>query len=271
MEAVEIIILSIGVILVAVTYVLSEKFELGGKSIDEELSNNTKKLAEELAREEVERELADVIDEKVEAAAVELDKIANEKILAVGNYSDDILKKIDDNHNEVMFLYNMLNEKEAALKDTIRDIEALKLSIKKMALVNDMSVAVAKKVEQAAAKKRAIKEEQLKGQSAAKSAPNAGNVAKSAEAKEEIKTDINADINTDMAIPGKQPSEETVKKMVEMENDPNKRNRDISKETGNKNEEILKLHREGSTNMEIAKKLGIGIGEVRLVIDLFKR
>ena len=32
MEAIEIIILSIGVILVAVTYILSEKFELGGES-----------------------------------------------------------------------------------------------------------------------------------------------------------------------------------------------------------------------------------------------
>lgn len=250
MEAIEIIILSIGVILVAVTYILSEKFELGGKSIDEELSNNTKRIAEELAREEVERELANNIDEKIEAAAVELDKIANEKILAVGNYSDDILKKIDDNHNEVMFLYNMLNEKEATLKDTIRDIEALKLSIKKMALVNDMSVAVAKKVEQAAAKKRAKQQESV-GDNAEKEVKNEASV------KEALVKDY--------------APEEKTEKMVEKENDPVRRNREASKDTSNRNEEILRLHREGSTNIEIAKKLGIGIGEVRLVIDLFRR
>lgn len=250
MEAIEIIILSIGVILVAVTYILSEKFELGGKSIDEELSNNTKRIAEELAREEVERELANNIDEKIEAAAVELDKIANEKILAVGNYSDDILKKIDDNHNEVMFLYNMLNEKEATLKDTIRDIEALKLSIKKMALVNDMSVAVAKKVEQAAAKKRAKQQEPV-GDNAEKKTKNEASV------KEALVKDYSP--------------EEKTEKMVEMENDPVRRNRETSKDISNRNEEILRLHREGSTNIEIAKKLGIGIGEVRLVIDLFRR
>lgn len=250
MEAIEIIILSIGVILVAVTYILSEKFELGGKSIDEELSNNTKRIAEELAREEVERELANNIDEKIEAAAVELDKIANEKILAVGNYSDDILKKIDDNHNEVMFLYNMLNEKEATLKDTIRDIEALKLSIKKMALVNDMSVAVAKKVEQAAAKKRAKQQEPV-GDNAEKKTKNEASV------KEALVKDYSP--------------EEKTEKMVEMENDPVRRNRETSKDISNRNEEILRLHKEGSTNIEIAKKLGIGIGEVRLVIDLFRR
>lgn len=251
MEAIEIIILSIGVILVAVTYILSEKFELGGKSIDEEISNNTKRIAEELAREEVERELANNIDEKIEAAAVELDKIANEKILAVGNYSDDILKKIDDNHNEVMFLYNMLNEKEAVLKDTIRDIEALKLSIKKMALVNDMSVAVAKKAEQAAAKKRAKE----------KIEPAADN----AESKAKEEALVKEALSKESA-----PNEKT-EKMVEMENDPVRRNRDASKDTSNKNEEILRLHKEGNTNIEIAKKLGIGIGEVRLVIDLFRR
>lgn len=251
MEAIEIIILSIGVILVAVTYILSEKFELGGKSIDEEISNNTKRIAEELAREEVERELANNIDEKIEAAAVELDKIANEKILAVGNYSDDILKKIDDNHNEVMFLYNMLNEKEATLKDTIRDIEALKLSIKKMALVNDMSVAVAKKIEQAAAKKRAKQQPEPVGDNAEKKTKNEASV------KEALVKD--------------HAPEEKTEKMVERENDPVRRNRETSKDISNRNEEILRLHKEGSTNMEIAKKLGIGIGEVRLVIDLFRR
>lgn len=239
MEVIEITILAIGVILVAVTYILSEKFELGGKSVNEEVSNNTKRIAEELVKKEVDRELANVIDQKIEKTAIELDKIVNEKILAVGNYSDDILKKIENNHNEVMFLYNMLNEKEATLKDTIRDIEALKLSIKKMALVNDMSVAVAKKAEQAAAKKRAEK----------------ADISEKQEKRETEEAEL----------------QQNTEKRVELENDNIRRNRELSGDAGNKNEEILKMHKAGSTNMEIAKKLGIGIGEVRLVIDLFKK
>ena len=30
------------------------------------------------------------------------------------------------------------------------------------------------------------------------------------------------------------------------------------------------MHNEGKSNMAIAKELGLGIGEVKLVIDLFK-
>ena len=38
----------------------------------------------------------------------------------------------------------------------------------------------------------------------------------------------------------------------------------------NSNEAILKLHKEGKSNMAIARELGLGVGEVKLVIDLFK-
>lgn len=208
-----------GVILVAVTYLLSEKFGIGGNELTEDISENVKRIAEELVKDEVNREMSEVIDEKIEAAAIELDKIANEKILAVGNYSDETLNKISENHDEVMFLYNMLNEKEATLKDTIRDIEALKLSIKKMAVVSEMSASMEKKKEQ----KPSEPED-------------------SQESKENI-------IVTD-AVKRERPSTESGK---------------------NKNEEILRMHSNGSSNMEIAKKLGIGVGEVRLVIDLFRK
>lgn len=39
----------------------------------------------------------------------------------------------------------------------------------------------------------------------------------------------------------------------------------------NSNARILELHRRGKSNMAIAKELGLGIGEVKLVIDLFER
>ena len=38
----------------------------------------------------------------------------------------------------------------------------------------------------------------------------------------------------------------------------------------NNNEEILRLHKEGKSNVAIAKELGLGVGEVKLVIDLFE-
>ncbi len=40
--------------------------------------------------------------------------------------------------------------------------------------------------------------------------------------------------------------------------------------SANHNERILQMHRMGRSNMAIAKDLGLGIGEVKLVIDLFE-
>ena len=38
----------------------------------------------------------------------------------------------------------------------------------------------------------------------------------------------------------------------------------------NKNEQILNLHKEGKSDVEIAKALDCGLGEVRLVLGLYK-
>ena len=38
----------------------------------------------------------------------------------------------------------------------------------------------------------------------------------------------------------------------------------------NNNDRILRLYKEGYSNVDIAKELGLGVGEVKLVINLFK-
>ena len=38
----------------------------------------------------------------------------------------------------------------------------------------------------------------------------------------------------------------------------------------NNNDKILRLYKEGMSNVDIAKELGLGVGEVKLVINLFK-
>lgn len=38
----------------------------------------------------------------------------------------------------------------------------------------------------------------------------------------------------------------------------------------NSNERILKLFKQGKSKIAIAKELGLGVGEVKLVIDLYK-
>ena len=50
----------------------------------------------------------------------------------------------------------------------------------------------------------------------------------------------------------------------------NEKSIETEEEKGNKKNQILKLHEEGKSMIEIAKNLGLGIGEVKLIIGLYE-
>jgi hypothetical protein len=223
MSGLEICLVIIGLICVACSFLFSEHL-LSQEMKDEMIGGvNVANVTEEIVKREVEAEVANVIDDKIEQMEIRIDKLTNEKIMAMGEYSDDIQTKISQNHDEVMFLYNMLNDKEEVLKNTIRDIEAVKASVKKMAIVNDVAKDVTKKA-----------------------------------ANEVIDEAIAEDTNKAVVIDVKEEEKSS-------EKSGSLRKREIS----NNNQMILDLYAKGKTNIEIAKELGLGIGEVRLVIDLF--
>ena len=56
---------------------------------------------------------------------------------------------------------------------------------------------------------------------------------------------------------------------VEETKAPEKKSSVRKRQISNNNQMILDLYAKGKSNIEIAKELGLGIGEVRLVIDLF--
>jgi len=69
-----------------------------------------------------------------------LSKISNEKIIAVHEFSDQILEKINRNHEEVIFLYNMLNDKERELKSAVQEMDSTKKKAKEIletTVIND--------------------------------------------------------------------------------------------------------------------------------------
>lgn len=49
-----------------------------------------------------------------------------------------------------------------------------------------------------------------------------------------------------------------------------KKQQAIVPESENNNDKILRLYRAGISSVDIAKELGLGVGEVKLVINLFK-
>lgn len=60
------------------------------------------------------------IENELERGERELEKLTNEKIMAVEEYSGAVLEQIARNHQESMFLYDMLNEKYEELKKSLR-------------------------------------------------------------------------------------------------------------------------------------------------------
>ena len=219
MGAMEVFLIITAVIVIAVSFCIKEKSD---KNEDEKKSgqDEVKAVTQEMIKEEIQNQLAMISDDMLENTEAKLDKIANQKIMAVGNYSDDVLKNIEENHNEVMFLYNMLNDKETTLKNTVRDIEAVKVSVRKMAdnVENDVQAW----------------ENEIKLSPEEETVP--------AEDKEE------------------QPSQEAVPEMEDAEEEDQRSNK----------EKILELYRQGKSNIEIAKQLNLGVGEVNLVLGLFK-
>lgn len=219
MGAMEVFLIITAVIVIAVSFCIKEKSD---KNEDEKKSgqDEVKAVTQEMIKEEIQNQLAMISDDMLENTEAKLDKIANQKIMAVGNYSEDVLKNIEENHNEVMFLYNMLNDKETTLKNTVRDIEAVKVSVRKMAdnVENDVQGW----------------ENEIKLSQEEETVP--------AEDKEE------------------QPSQETVLEMEDAEEEDQRSNK----------EKILELYRQGKSNIEIAKQLNLGVGEVNLVLGLFK-
>ena len=144
----------------------------------------------------IEKKMQD-IEEKTEAS---LDKISNTKILEMNEYADNVLKEINRNHNEVMFMYDMLNEKDKEIKTTVKSVNATNTQARGMGTVRE----------------RLIKLDETQ------KAPQRISV-------DEFPLDDKLD----------------------------------------KNQKIMTLYNNGYNDIDIAKRLKFGVGEVRLVIKLY--
>ena len=113
-----------GVIVLALGYLMPVR----KKDIDTE----SLLISEDEIRKMVDRELdnvkthiSDIVDETVtysmEKTERSMERVANEKIMAVNEYSDTVLEEINKNHKEVIFLYDMLNDKHENLKAAVID------------------------------------------------------------------------------------------------------------------------------------------------------
>lgn len=242
-----------------------------GKKKEEE------QITEEKIRELIEKEMADAktrIDDMVEETvnySVEkteraLEKLSNEKIMAVDEYSETVLKKINDNHNEAVFLYDMLNDKDEKLKNAGEELQ-----ISKSEIENERKALEEKKK---AEEIRKQEEKRLREEAKTKEAEALLSAKKTEENNFKPMELEHFEVQDGVAVPVKAPAKTSFGKKTERDKAINSDPVSVNFETGkenhtNSNEKIRQLHEEGKTNMQIAKELGLGVGEVKLVIDLF--
>lgn len=235
----EVVLIMVAITIIVVSFLIADKKE----SVTEQISGeDIKNLASDIIKEEIQSQLSELSDDVLENAEAKLDKLANQKIMAVGNYSEDVLKNIEDNHNEVMFLYNMLNDKETTLKNTVRDIEAVKVSVKQMS----DTVQSGKEIKKESGRKN-----------------SRGKKSKNTSAQKQNEENMkNQESNRNTTQIQESVREESAQELVFGEEEKS--------EIVENKEKVLELYRQGKTNVEIARELNLGVGEVNLVLGLFK-
>lgn len=283
MTALEIVLLLIGIICVAVSFIFFMRLDgpENVQSVNVSLSDKQKEAIKGQIS-SVFKEQTDELTRNVEVNAKDaLEHLSNEKIKELSEYSDTVLAEINKNHTEVMFLYDMLNEKSKEVHNNIRDLNLAAEAVQEA--VAQQNEAVSKKTEADAAE-NAVKEEQdakeskpkttkrttasktTASKAAAKS--TAGTRKRTTKPKSADADDVKEKVSQSGSI--EKPASGTVQGAVEKEAqvDDEKQEKPVSNE--NKKEAVLSLYNDGRSVVEIAKTLGIGVGEVKLVLDLFK-
>ena len=228
------ILLLIGVVFMIGSFFVTEKLSPSELNQIAELSEEELKRIIDRGLKNAETRIEDAIDEQVDQSSEKVDrsreKVTNDKIMAISEYSDTVIESMNKTHNEIMFLYSMLNDKHTELTGMAADLQRL------------------------AADVRSLEEKAPLTAPQAASERAAAVSAASAVTPVSVETADTTERET-AAAPAEQKEE-----MPETEE---------TKQEG-LHAEILKLKKLGMTEVQIAKKLGIGIGEVRLVNGLYR-
>lgn len=257
MDVVEIVLIFIGIAVFILSFVLPEKKSVLSQETVKLSEETIKKLVEEemkVVREKVEETVDETVSYAIEKTERSMERLSNEKIMAVNEYSDTVLSEIHKNHEEVVFLYDMLNDKQKSLKQAVGDAEKIRQEVEKTN--DDIRKSVAYKQEN---ESNTVKETSLVAKQMAKIRD-----VQPADEEKAADADFTPFVVEKLDVPKKttkKTSAKTVKKPVAVATEDGKKN---------KNEMILSMHEEGKSNMAIAKELSLGIGEVKLIIDLYK-
>ena len=203
-----------------------------------------------------EARVADIAEEKLSDNSSRMSELANNKMLAVDEMSRQLMAKIEQNHKEVIFLYDMLNEKSENLKDFSAKIDGLRKELeneeKRIKALNhelDDKILKVKEVRQTVITKQ----------------------PKQVQQEPKLPDTVSTQAEALVQLQQKQAAETKVKQEVKTQSEAEPKVEKAPKKTEDisMNDKILTMKEEGKSVVEISKELGIGQGEVQLVLGLF--
>lgn len=264
MSLTEVVLIILGIILLVLSYLLPAKGGGRGEAgikIDEEL---IKGLVEKAVREE-KKHINDMVDEtltySMEKTERAMERLTNEKIMAINEYSDQVLESIHKTHQEVIFLYDMLNDKHDNFVGTVSDATKKMKEIRQE--VEDIRIAVK---ESAAIPPGAIREEAEKRGTEELEESEAMQVSDGSKEPDFVPIMPRKAEALDRVLQEAKEMPKDESGMFQKEEASRKGNQSY-----NNNEKILRMHKLGMSNKAIARELGLGVGEVKLVIGLYEQ
>ncbi|MBQ3105370.1 MAG: hypothetical protein IJC59_05870 [Lachnospiraceae bacterium] len=282
MQITEILLIVLGLVIFIASFLIPEKYDKKS-SVDtkEEEKRLRQYLEEEVKRLEFtfEEKVEETVSAVTDKAERQMERVSNEKMMAINEYSDSVLDMIHRNHEEAVFLYDMLNNKHTQLKKTTSELNSsLETAMRHTEQIQTPPAApppaplpsreTKKTAEQAFAQIPDLQKEEPAAQAEEDFSPLA---------VEGMKVDFLLPDDEDLparkkpkpkkAVPkknaGSQAAEEDLRQM-------SRQTDTVSGGPANHNDRILQMYKDGKTVLGIAKELGLGIGEVKLVIDLFE-
>ena len=273
MNITEILLIFAGVIVIVAGYLIpaGRRTNDQDKAFAEKDVHDMVRRSIEDAQEEIQSRVDDTVEESLVKTERGLDRITNEKINAISEYAETVLNDIHKNHDEVVFMYDMLNDKHKSLTSTVT--EAAKKAEEVKRTVHDAEIAanevrgVKETIESKEAKETDLKHknagfEPLISETAVRHPDVEKHVIRNLPSESEKRAEKEKEI----------PSSELQQNLNEKSVQPVK-NEEADKVTGtaSQNTQILEMHKAGKSNMVIARELGLGIGEVSLVIELSQK
>ena len=247
MTTIEIILLLVGCVFMIGSFFISEKLSSSELNKIAELSEDELKKIIEREVNNAGTQMDDVIEQKIEEAGEQaeraMEKESNEQIMQIHEYSETVMESMKKTHDEIMFLYSMLNDKHTEMTSMTGDLQRLAADIRN--LQENLSAKAGTSIRKPVAESHVVQQPVMKQNAVVK--PMTETI--------DVQPEPEVQVNRFQEI--QEPEQKSEKP-------------ETADAQGMSNDMILKLYEQGLSKVEIAKQLGRGLGEVNLVIELYK-